>query len=86
MKMNNVSFNLVTLYTSSKSERHSVAHNQRLQVNRMLVQRNQENGEAAAEQDAYDVRPAIKELSQSVDGFIFVVDASMETKEGWFGK
>ena len=86
MKMNNVTFNLVTLYTSSKSERHSVSHNQRLQVNRMLVRNNNQDNEASAsnQNEAYEVRPAIKELCQSVDGFIFVVDASIQTKEGLF--
>lgn len=83
-------FHLITLYTSSKKERESRHGIERLHVNKLLRQQahpHQEKQQADEspsidDEAQYTVTNRVKELCQTMDGFIFVVDSSADSETG----
>lgn len=91
MKMNNAtSFNLITLYTSTKREREGWGQNERLQHNRLLQHGNrkpnvdEERVEVGEEEEEFEVRQAVKDLCRTLDAFVFVVDSNQNQGTGWY--
>ena len=70
MKLNNYSFNLITLYTSCKKEREGRANADRLVANNHLVQSNSI--------DHFDISPQVRDVCREADGLVYVIDASRE--------
>jgi hypothetical protein len=91
-------FHLCMLYTTTRHEREQLAAaaaagvvaggggEQRLAANRMLVHNAAmypDNPDADAPR-FFEVQPAVRQLCRTLDGFIFVVDASSDAQIGWF--
>ncbi|KAK3592045.1 hypothetical protein CHS0354_019300 [Potamilus streckersoni] len=66
--------NLSVLYSATKKEREGSRHD-RMQHNK-LVRHNAQEEEG---KEKYNLLPAIRDLCRTLDGFVFVVDASQET-------
>lgn len=66
-------FNLTVLYSASRREREQVADQNRMQRNKLVKEsKNSESGEK------YELVPAVRDLCQTLDGFVYVVDASRD--------
>ena len=74
---NNNLINLTTLYTSNKKQRENIPQGERLRYN-MMMQENVEAGDQAEQEPQYELKQAVKDLCRTLDGFIYVVDASTE--------
>ena len=59
-----------------------MAAEQRVHANRLLVHEGDEEEEKNTTH--FEVRPAVRELCRTLDGFIFVVDASQDSSSGRF--
>ena len=76
MKVHNTHFDLSTLYTSTKDEREKRRQEDRLRYSRLLVHNQQGN-----EDEGFEVRQAIRDFTRTVDGFVFVIDATKDLDE-----
>ena len=76
---NSHTFHLTVLYSSSKQERENQPDRDRLARNRMLNQQRSSQGEEAV---SYELQPALQQLCHTLNGFIFVVDASGTKQSG----
>ena len=76
---NSHTFHLTVLYSSSKQERENQPSQDRLSRNRMLNQQRSSQGE---EEVTYELQPALQQLCHTLNGFIFVVDASSTKQSG----
>ena len=80
--LDNLTFHLVTLYTTTKKDRENFAGDNRLQRSRLMTRR---NGPLVADSDSsmeYDVQSGVKDLFRTVDAFVFVYDASLDGHSG----
>ncbi|CAJ0940005.1 unnamed protein product [Ranitomeya imitator] len=68
-------FNILTLYSTTRSERDRARTEQSAAVNKMFVSGRSVNGEPAA---AYSLIPQVKEVCKVVDGFIYVANAESQ--------
>ena len=83
LKMRTLLFSLVTLYTSTRQERENRAAGEgRLKNNRLLAKPQVEPNEDGEVEVEYEVRQAVKDLCQTLDGFIFVVDVTKDSQTG----
>lgn len=73
-------FNLVTLYTSTWEERQNKPYKDRLKINKLLVQN--KNSDLEEDNDIFEVNPSVKDLCRTLDGFVFVIDASNTDETG----
>ncbi|KAL8618622.1 hypothetical protein ACOMHN_015732 [Nucella lapillus] len=71
---NSQTFHLTVLYTASRGERENRSLENRMSRNRMLNQQPHREGEGA--ETTYELQPALQQLCHTLNGFIFVVDAS----------
>lgn len=69
------SVDLITLYTATRSERESRSAEQRASQSRLLAVPSSTSGDLAVS----ELQPAVKELCRTLDGFIYVVDATVTT-------
>ena len=70
-------FNLTVLYSASKREREQRVDQDRMQRNKLVKEnKNSESGEK------YELVPAVRDLCQTLDGFVYVVDASKDSPSG----
>lgn len=76
-------FNLVTLYTSTRDERERRQHAERLQHSRLLASRSKAEGVEGVEPH-YELQEPIRNLCRTLDGLIFVVDASLNAETSKF--
>ena len=72
-------FNLTILYSASKSEREQHADRDRMQRNK-LVKENQDKDS----EEKYELVPAVRDLCRTLDGFVYVVNASAESPAGLY--
>ena len=79
---NSHTFHLTVLYSSSKQERENPAGQDRLSRNRMLSQQPSAPGEGGARAVTYQLQPALQQLCHTLNGFVFVVDASGSRESG----
>ena len=82
--LDNLIFHLVTLYTTTKKDRENFAGDNRLQHSRLMTRR---SGPLVADSDSdssmeYDVQSGVKDLFRTVDAFVFVYDASLDSHSG----
>ncbi|XP_073429272.1 F-box only protein 4 [Dendrobates tinctorius] len=70
-------FNILTLYSTTRSERDRARTEQSAAVNKMFVSEGSVNGEAAA---VFSLIPQVKEVCKVVDGFIYVANAESQKK------
>ena len=70
--VDDASLDLITLYTATQSERESRSAEQRASQSRLLAA----VSGAAGELVISELQPAVKELCRTLDGFVFVVDAT----------
>ena len=61
------SLDLITLYTATRSERETRSAEQRVSQSRLMT---------ASSGNVGELQPAVKELCRTLDGFIYVVDAT----------
>ena len=71
-----LSFNLMTLYMSTARERENVPQGERLRINRLLVARQSDNEAIEGVEPHYELQESVRSLCRTLDGLIFVVDAS----------
>lgn len=64
--------NLVMLYTTSQSQREQQTAAERAQRNRLMT---------ASQQAVDELQPAIKELCRTLDGLVYVVDATVPAED-----
>ena len=70
-------FNLTVLYSASRREREQQADQDRMQRNKLVKEsKDSDSGEK------YELVPAVRDLCQTLDGFVYVVDASKDSPSG----
>ena len=70
-------FNLTVLYSASRREREKRTDQDRMQRNKLVKESAEsESGEK------YELVPAVRDLCQTLDGFVYVVDASKDSPSG----
>jgi len=73
------SLDLITLYTATRSERESRrSAEDRASHSQLIVQASSATGPTAAsgQPDVSELQPAIRQLCRTLDGFVYVVDAT----------
>ncbi|KAG8554235.1 hypothetical protein GDO81_003723 [Engystomops pustulosus] len=65
-------FNILTLYSTTRSERDRARAEQNASVNKMFISEGMEHGEL---KPVYSLIPQVKEVCKVVDGFIYVANA-----------
>jgi len=71
--VDDASLDLITLYTASRSERESRSVAQRASQSRLMAAASATEGELTSR----ELQPAVKELCRTLDGFVYVVDATV---------
>ena len=67
-------FNLTVLYSASRREREQRTDQDRMQRNKLVKEsKDADSGEK------YELVPAVRDLCQTLDGFVYVVDASRDS-------
>ena len=66
------SLDLITLYTATRSERERRSAEERANQSQLMVASSSTAGQSAFS----ELQPALKELCRTLDGFVYVVDAS----------
>jgi len=74
------SIDLITLYTATKTERESRSAEQRASQSRLMAA----SGGTAEEPAVSELHPAVKELCRTLDGFVYVVDATAPADHGLY--
>jgi len=74
------SIDLITLYTATKTERESRSAEQRASQSRLMAAL----GGTAEEPAVSELHPAVKELCRTLDGFVYVVDATAPADHGLY--
>lgn len=69
-----VRLDLITLYSATKEERETRTQQQRAQGNKLLAS-------STSTEPICELQPYVKELCRSLDGFIFIVDATLSVEE-----
>ena len=85
---NSFTWNYIPLYSNTKEERENRSREQRLQGSRffqhLVVNVPDENGENATkdEIEVFPITNDMKDLLRTLDGYVFIIDASLAEKEG----
>ena len=67
-------FNLTVLYSASRREREQRADQDRMQRNKLVKE-----SKDADSTEKYELVPAVRDLCQTLDGFVYVIDASRDS-------
>lgn len=69
-------FNLTVLYSAPKKEREQHTDQDRMRWNKLVKESKNGGGEK------YELLPAVRDLCQTLDGFVYVVDSSVDSPAG----
>ena len=70
-------FNLTILYSTTKKEREQAGNQNRIQRSKLIKENQNKDAE-----EKYELVPAVRDLCRTLDGFVYVVDASADFPAG----